>query len=228
MVLAALAACEEKKAENLRVLELDPADSAFTDFFLICSGTNGRQNQAIAQEVELRMKREFGTYANSVEGYRQAEWILLDYVDFVVHIFGVEQRAAYDIERLRKSANSVALEDLKKSLVEKVTATRKSAAIKATPAPKAVPAKKPTPVAAKKVVKVKVKKVATKKAVKKIVAKKAAKRATPVARPKKFAGKTKIAAKKTTAKKIAASKIVAKKSAKKAPAKAARPASKKK
>ena len=49
MVLAALAACEEKKAENLRVLELDPADSAFTDFFLICSGTNGRQNQAIAR-----------------------------------------------------------------------------------------------------------------------------------------------------------------------------------
>ncbi len=213
MVLAALAACEEKKAENLRVLELDPADSAFTDFFLICSGTNGRQNQAIAQEVELRMKREFCAYANSVEGYRQAEWILLDYVDFVVHIFGVEQRAAYDIERLRKSANSVALEDLKKSLVEKVTATRKSAAQKPAPAKKSAPAKKPAQIAAKK---------AVGKA-----AKKAGKKATPVARPKKSAAK-KTAVKKTLAKKAAANKVVAKKSAKKAPAKVAKSISKKK
>ncbi|HUZ05022.1 MAG TPA: ribosome silencing factor, partial [Acidobacteriaceae bacterium] len=117
MILAATTACEEKKAEDIRVLELDPIDSAFTDFFLLCSGSNPRQNQAIAQEIELRLKREFGAYANSVEGYRQAEWILLDYVDFVVHIFAADKRAFYDIERLRKSANSVALDDLKKSLV---------------------------------------------------------------------------------------------------------------
>src|ERR1700679_155928 len=104
MVAAAAAACEEKKAEDLRILELDAVDAGFTDFFLIASGTNERQTQTIADEVELRMKREFGTYPNSVEGKRQGEWILLDYVDFVVHIFLAERRAFYDIERLRKSA----------------------------------------------------------------------------------------------------------------------------
>src|SRR5580698_11063114 len=87
LVLAAAAACEEKKAEDTRVLELDPADSGFTDFFLITSGTNERQSQAIADEIELRLKREFATYPNSVEGRRVGEWILMDYVDFVVHIF---------------------------------------------------------------------------------------------------------------------------------------------
>src|SRR5258708_6972703 len=100
MVAAAAAACEEKKAEDIRILELDAVDAGFTDFFLITSGTNERQTQTIADEVELRMKREFGTYPNSVEGKRQGEWILLDYVDFVVHIFLAEKRAFYDIERL--------------------------------------------------------------------------------------------------------------------------------
>ena len=87
MVLAAIAACDDKKGEDTRVLQLDPADSAFTDFFVITSAANERQAQAIADEIELRLKREFGTYANSVEGRRVGEWILLDYVDFVVHIF---------------------------------------------------------------------------------------------------------------------------------------------
>src|SRR5271168_5385928 len=90
MVLAAAAVCEEKKGEDTRVLELDPADSGFTDFFLITSGTNERQTQAIADEVELKLKRDFGVYPNSVEGRRQGEWVLLDYVDFVVHVFLAE------------------------------------------------------------------------------------------------------------------------------------------
>ncbi len=184
MVLAALAACEEKKAEDIRVLELDPADAAFTDFFLICSGANGRQNQAIAQEIELRLKREFGTYAHSVEGYRQAEWILLDYVDFVVHIFAVEQRAAYNIERLRKTANSLTLEELKKSLVEKVAAARKSAHKKTAPTKGAV-----SGMAKKTVVKT-AKKAGAKTGIKlgaKAGAKKSAKKRIPVAKPRKLA-----------------------------------------
>jgi ribosome-associated protein len=127
LVLAAYAACEEKKALNARILELDPAESAFTDVFLICSGANPRQVQAIADEVELRLKREFGMYANSVEGYRTAKWILLDYVDFVVHVFDEETRALYDIERLRKTASSVTLEDWKRPLVAKVAAVRAGA-----------------------------------------------------------------------------------------------------
>jgi ribosome-associated protein len=126
MVLAAAAVCDDKKAENTRVLELDPADSGFTDFFLITSGTNTRQTVAIADDIELKMKREFGTYANSVEGRRTGEWILMDYVDFVVHIFVEEKRAFYDIERLRKSARSIDLTQLKVALAEKTAAVRRT------------------------------------------------------------------------------------------------------
>ena len=163
MVAAAAAASEEKKAEQIRILELDPADSGFTDYFLICSGTNDRQNQAIATAVEERMERDFNTRPNSIEGYRQGEWILLDYVDFVVHIFSEEKRDFYHIERLRKTATSLDLEELKASLTKRVSAVRKKQAAKKAVAKKA-PAKK---VAAKKAVK--------KAAVKKVVAKKSSK-----------------------------------------------------
>jgi ribosome-associated protein len=131
MVLAAAAACEDKKAEDTRILELDEQDSGFTDFFLIASGSNERQTQAIADEVELRLKRDFQTYPNSVEGRRQGEWILMDYVDFVVHIFLTEKRAFYDIERLRKSARSVDQKELESVLVKKTAAARKKPAKKA-------------------------------------------------------------------------------------------------
>lgn len=159
MVLAAAAACDEKKAEDTRVLELDPADSAFTDFFLITSGTNERQVVAIGDEVELRLKREFGTYPNSVEGRKQGEWVLLDYVDFVVHIFLSEKRAFYDIERLWKSAKTVDLAELKATLTEKTLAARKKSAAKKT-ATKKAPAKKAV---AKKAAKAPAKKSAAKK-----------------------------------------------------------------
>ena len=87
LLLAAAAACEDKKAEDIRILALDPAESGLTDYFLICNGTNERQNVAITDEIEMRLKREFGVYPNSVEGRRQGEWILMDYVDFIVHVF---------------------------------------------------------------------------------------------------------------------------------------------
>jgi ribosome-associated protein len=130
MVAAAAAACDEKKAEDIRILELDAMDAGFTDFFLIASGTNERQTQSIADEVELRLKREFGVYPNSVEGKRQGEWILLDYVDFVVHIFLAEKRAFYDIERLRKSARPIDALELQKALRNKTASTRKRVARK--------------------------------------------------------------------------------------------------
>jgi ribosome-associated protein len=140
MVLAAAAACEDKKAENTRVLELDPADSGFTDFFLITSATNDRQAQAIGDEIDLRMKREFGTYPHSVEGRKLGEWILMDYVDFVVHIFLEEKRAFYDLERLWKSARTVDLEELKAALKEKtVTARKKTVGKKTASAAKKAP-----------------------------------------------------------------------------------------
>jgi ribosome-associated protein len=131
MVLAAAQACEDKKAEDTRILELDAVDSGFTDFFLISSGSNERQTQAIADEIEIRLKKDFQTYPNSVEGRRHGEWILMDYVDFVVHIFLSEKRAYYDIERLRKSARTVDLDQLKAMLMEKTTVARAKPAKKA-------------------------------------------------------------------------------------------------
>lgn len=130
MVLAAVAACEDKKGEETRVLQLDPADSAFTDFFIITSTANERQSQAIADEIELKLKREFATWPNSVEGRRNGEWILMDYVDFVVHIFLRDRRAFYDLERLRKSARPVDIAELTAALTEKTVAARKKAPVK--------------------------------------------------------------------------------------------------
>src|ERR1700735_4265859 len=138
---AAVAAGEDKKAEDIRILALDPAESGLTDYFLICNGTNDRQNVAISDEIEIRLKREFGIYPNSVEGRRQAEWILMDYVDFIVHVFSPEKRAFYGLERLRKSATSLSVEDLNAEV---------KAAIASTRAKKVVAKKEPVKVAAKK------------------------------------------------------------------------------
>jgi len=171
-VQAAAAACEDKKGEDTRILELDPIDSGLSDFFLITSATNDRQAIAIADEIEHRLKKDFGIYANSVEGRRKGDWILLDYVDFVVHVFLAERRAFYDIERLRKSARPLTPAEfdaeLKTALAAKTLAARGKASTKAKAAP------------AKKVVAVKPRKPATKKAAtpaKKAAAKPAAKKA---------------------------------------------------
>jgi len=102
----AVRACEDKKAEDLTILELDKNSGAFTDYFLICSGQNPRQIQAVSDEIELRLKRE-GVYPHNIEGYNQAEWVLLDYVDFVVHIFSQSARHYYDLERLWRTAKKL-------------------------------------------------------------------------------------------------------------------------
>jgi ribosome-associated protein len=127
LLLAAAAACEDKKAEDIRILALDPAESGLTDYFLICNGTNDRQNVAITDEIEMRLKRDFGVYPNSVEGRRQAEWILMDYVDFIVHVFSAEKRAFYGLERLRKSATTISVAELNAELKAAVSATRAKA-----------------------------------------------------------------------------------------------------
>jgi ribosome-associated protein len=133
LLLAATAACEDKKAEDIRILALDPAESGLTDYFLICNGTNERQNVAITDEVELRLKREFGVYPNSVEGRRQGEWILMDYVDFIVHVFSAEKRAFYGLERLRKSATTLSIAELNAEVSARIAETRaKKKAVKKT------------------------------------------------------------------------------------------------
>lgn len=110
-IIEAIRACTEKKAEELTILEMDKNSGAFTDYFVICSGTNPRQIQAISDEVELRLKRA-GLYPNSIEGHKQAEWVLIDYVDFVVHIFSESARKYYDLERLWRTARKVEPADL--------------------------------------------------------------------------------------------------------------------
>jgi len=99
----AILACQEKQAERLTILELEQGSGAFTDYFVMCSGTNPRQIQAIADAVDERLER-MGLRVTHQEGYKQAEWVLLDYVDFVVHIFSEKARQFYDLERLWKSA----------------------------------------------------------------------------------------------------------------------------
>ena len=126
----AIAACQDKKAEELTILEMDKNSGAFTDYFVICSGSNPRQIQAISDEVELRLKRA-GTYPNNIEGYKQAEWVLLDYVDFVVHVFSATARSYYDLERLWRTAKRLELADLvskpRRRAPAKKTAMRKRA-----------------------------------------------------------------------------------------------------
>src|SRR5580698_5065490 len=111
-VSAAIQACLDKKAEELSILEMEKGSGAFTDYFVLCSGSNPRQVQAIADEVELRLKAT-GMYPAHVEGYRQAEWVLLDYTDFVVHVFSEKARKFYDLERLWKTARRLEPSELK-------------------------------------------------------------------------------------------------------------------
>ena len=106
-MLTALEAAAEKKAINSVVLDLREIAS-FTDYFVITSGTNERQVQAISDEIVETLKKT-GTAAARVEGYKTAEWILLDYGDFVVHVFDEKARAFYDLERLWRESRRVEL-----------------------------------------------------------------------------------------------------------------------
>jgi ribosome-associated protein len=105
-ITLAIEAAEEKQARDLVVLDLSKA-SGFTDFFVICSGTNARQIRAIADAVMETLANDGGKPAH-VEGYDRAEWILIDYFDFIVHIFAPETRAFYGLERLWGAAEQVA------------------------------------------------------------------------------------------------------------------------
>jgi len=123
-VALAVHACQEKKAENIAVLQLDEQASGFTDYFVLCSGANPRQVQAIADDVDQKLSAA-GVEPKHTEGYNQADWVLMDYVDFVVHIFSEAARRFYDLERLWKSAKRVELSDLEKPA--RKPAARKSA-----------------------------------------------------------------------------------------------------
>ncbi|HLW52034.1 MAG TPA: ribosome silencing factor [Candidatus Angelobacter sp.] len=138
-VAQAVKAVEEKKGENVAILEMDRNAGAFTDYFVLCSGTNPRQIQAISDEVERRLA-PMGRRPTSLEGYNQAEWVLLDYVDFVVHIFSERARGFYDLERLWKSAHRLAPADLLKKPTARPTKKAASRAV----SPKSKVKRKPT------------------------------------------------------------------------------------
>lgn len=106
-IVKALHAASDKKALELVVLDLSEIAS-FTDYFVIASGTNERQVQAISDEVFERLKKS-GSPPARVEGYKSAEWILLDFGDFIVHVFAEKARKFYDLERLWRESRRVEL-----------------------------------------------------------------------------------------------------------------------
>lgn len=108
-VLAAIDAASDKKALDVVVLDLREIAS-FTDYFVIVSGANERQVQAIADEVYEKLKKA-GSAAARMEGYKTAEWVLLDFGDFVVHVFEQKARQFYDLERLWREAKRIAISD---------------------------------------------------------------------------------------------------------------------
>jgi ribosome-associated protein len=105
----AVQAARDKKAFDVQVLDLRSVDG-FTDFFVICSGKNARQVQAIADAIEDALRQEQVKPAH-VEGFERANWVLLDYFDFVVHVFSSERREFYALERLWGSAERASLPD---------------------------------------------------------------------------------------------------------------------
>lgn len=107
-VKLALACASDKKAFNTVAVDLREIAS-FTEFFLITSGANQRQVQAIADEIEEQLKKQLSTKPVRIEGYNTADWVLMDYGDFVVHIFEQKAREFYDLERLWRDAKKVEL-----------------------------------------------------------------------------------------------------------------------
>ncbi|HVW84496.1 MAG TPA: ribosome silencing factor [Bryobacteraceae bacterium] len=98
-------AAESKKATDIKVLDLRGVTS-FTDYFLICNGSNSRQMQAITDEIALKLK-ERGERPVNIEGYDQGEWILSDYSDLIVHVFSEKARTFYDLDRLWRQGKTV-------------------------------------------------------------------------------------------------------------------------
>jgi ribosome-associated protein len=106
----ALKAVDDKKGHDIAVLDISEIAS-FANYFVICTGDSSRQIQAIADEVELKLRNE-GLRPNHIEGYRNAEWVLLDYVDMVVHVFSKSARGFYDLERLWRDGKRLEPEKL--------------------------------------------------------------------------------------------------------------------
>ena len=105
--LVAVRAAQDKKATDIKVLDLREITS-FTDFFVLCNGSNPKQIQAITDEIQQKLKAR-GEYAGGIEGYETGEWILSDYLDLIIHVFNEKTRQFYDLDRLWREAREVAI-----------------------------------------------------------------------------------------------------------------------
>jgi ribosome-associated protein len=131
-VAMAVQACIEKKAEDISILRLDAA-SGLTDYFVICSGANPRQVEAIGEAVDEKLSTA-GVEPSHVDGRRSADWMVLDYGDFMLHVFSESARKFYDLERLWKTATRLELADLEKPEPKKAAVVVKRVGAKQVPA----------------------------------------------------------------------------------------------
>jgi len=106
----AIRAAQDRKAVNLTVLDIGKVCS-FADYFVICNGTSTRHTRAISDAIHEELKKKWNLNPAHLEGYTQSEWILMDYFDFVVHIFSERAREFYNLERLWKAAPRVTVPD---------------------------------------------------------------------------------------------------------------------
>ncbi len=111
MAQIAIAALEEKKAKDIRIIDISDV-SVLADYFIIASGSNRNQVQAMADEVQEKLGKA-GYEPKQVEGYQTANWILMDYQDIIIHVFDEENRLFYDLERIWRDGREVSAEDLK-------------------------------------------------------------------------------------------------------------------
>ena len=114
-VRLAVQVAQEKKAARIVVLDLSGA-SAFTDYFVICTGFSTPQVQAICTEIEEKLHKQMERSVRHREGYRSADWALLDFGGFIVHVFSEEARRYYDLERLWRSSPKLEIADAPEGL----------------------------------------------------------------------------------------------------------------
>ena len=111
MAGVAIRALEDKKAEDIRVIDISQV-SVLADYFIIANGTNTSQIQALADEVEEKLGRD-GYPLRQMEGYDHANWVLLDFGDIIIHIFDKENRLFYDLERIWRDGKMIEPDSLK-------------------------------------------------------------------------------------------------------------------
>lgn len=103
-------AIENKKGEDIVVIDLENIENSICDYFIICHGTSGRQVEAIANSIDEKVKQDLDINPWNTEGYKNAEWIVLDYIDSIVHIFLEEKRHFYQLEKLWADAEQINIE----------------------------------------------------------------------------------------------------------------------